>query len=227
MNNLRIPGQTLVLKVIGHCLVSAILSFAYGAFQAHGKGLEHAAFWDSTWRSTLYYLPFVLLILPIAILLHKWTNEMCKPEEAGSPVEDGIIIWQHRRILFTIIGVPPLITFFVLLYHQTVAGNVSWSTMALCVFETFWLIYMWIKPNPEKLYVMSTGDTSRINDEHTQEVKGKAAVTTLDILWRALLSGGILYEMAVLGTWPVRTAVAILIISLTQGIATRYWDKRL
>jgi hypothetical protein len=153
---------------------------------------------------------------------------MCRPDEAGTPVEDGKVIWKHKRLLYTLLSVPAIISMSSsMIRHIEKKHDMDWGLASTIVFIIAMLIQHWLRPNQDTLYVMGTGDTSRINDERAQQVQGKAAISTLNILWYISLSGGILYEMAVLGTWPLYTTVGILFISLIQGIATRYWDKRL
>ena len=99
----------------------------------------------------------------------------------------------------------------------------SVGVSAAIVFTVFWVV----KPSREYLYAQGTGDRSRIDDERAQEVKGRAAATTIPVLLGVVLLVGVPYEMLVQGVLPFRSYAEMAAILLVWGLASWRWNRKL
>jgi hypothetical protein len=107
-------------------------------------------------------------------------------------------------------------------------GQDEWAWVGMATVLVAINAWQWIeKPSPERLYAIATGDASRLNDERTLQVKGRAAVFTGAVFTLALLIGGTAYESILRGEWPIRTLVELALLFVLQAIGTWYWNRKL
>ena len=144
----------------------------------------------------------------------------------------GAVRWRRLRLFVTIGMLPSVLLVAGRLLYLLVTGRAleefDWMAIGLAVFcaavvATYWVV----KPAPEYLYALGTGDHSRILDERAQQVRGGAAHATLNIVVPVLLFGGMLYESLIRGEWPIRSAVELGLILLVYGLASLHWNRKL
>lgn len=174
-------------------------------------------------------VPVVVMALAVLLYVLIIRRVTAGPGTAAAP---GAVQWRRLRLVVTI-GVFPFVAFVAarLLYLLVTGGAVEesdWIAIGLGVFFGALVAGYWIiKPAPEYLYALETGDRSRMDDERAERVRGRSAVTTLSIFAVALFLGGVLYEVLVQGAWPIRSSSELGLILLIWGLASRYWNRAL
>ena len=95
----------------------------------------------------------------------------------------GAVRWRRLRLFVTIGMLPSVLLVAGRLLYLLVTGRAleefDWMAIGLAVFcaavvATYWVV----KPAPEYLYALGTGDHSRIRDERLQQVRVRAAAAS-------------------------------------------------
>jgi uncharacterized membrane protein len=225
MSSSRTPVRSPILLIV---LIGGLV----GGFVVYVLNLSrHVASAPSAQdRWTHDQLPCLLCVGWIAVVMLWWLWSLILGRRSTadeSPVEAGRATWQ--RIL---LGPTAAMGPFLLWRAWAMVGRLAngqwqgsdWATLALwAMFVIPWIV----RPSTEELYVLGTGDGSRVKDERWQQVTGKAANLTIVIFVWVLLIGGALYETMVLRTEPVLTIAMLLILMLILAITNAYWSRRL
>lgn len=234
MSNSRASSRTrnVLIMLACACTFSIVWMFALQALLARQEGLSVVAAAAKALHSLSRQLPPLLVGYAVGLALV--LVFLCrKPEGAGTgtPVETGRIAWQRLRSFVALSFAPfLLVAAGMMIYHLVTDQwqDLDWILALLfLIFSTVLVGHLLHRPSPERLYVLGTGDDSRVNDERAQMVRGKAAESTLGISAGVLVLGGMLYETLVLGTWPILTGSLIVILIGALGISTSYWNRRL
>jgi pimeloyl-ACP methyl ester carboxylesterase len=212
------------------CFFTVVWMYALQALFARQEGLGVGPAAARALHDLARKLPPVLVGYSIGLVVV--LVFLCrKPDGAGTPAEAGRMVWKRLRS-FVALSVAPflLIAAAMMIYHLATDQwqDLDWILALLFViFSTVLVGHLLHRPGPERLYVLGTGDASRVNDERAQAVRGKASETTLGIFAGVLVLGGTLYETLVLGSWPILTGSAVIALICILGIATSYWNRRL
>lgn len=146
-------------------------------------------------------------------------------------IESGRARWKRMRLYISIGLVSVIIAFaFLMHYGLTRRGwdTMFWIPVVMVLLALAFLVRYWVhQPGRDYLYVLGTGDPSRINDERTKMISDKAAYTTLWIVGTLVFYGGILYEMIILGSVPWRTYISAGLIFFIYQLSRWYWGRKL
>lgn len=139
--------------------------------------------------------------------------------------------YQILRWVVTPGGILMLITGSIQLIHALQTGTWSFIEWINLFSMIVWLIilysYWFVRPSPERLEAIETGDYSRLLDERTQLVNGKGAHATLMIFLLFLFILGPLYDILVTHQWPVRTFIEIVLLAVIQTVSLTWWNRKL
>jgi hypothetical protein len=219
-----------LIAVLGVCVTVIVYMFAFEVLDARQEGMGVAAAVHSVLPHLPRMLPPILPACAVGVLFALLSFGR-QPAGAGSPIEAGRVVWRRLRFWTTVVMASLLLMAAGVMFHDRAKGQwgaLGWVFAVMFVIFTAQLIAQWVKrPSSERLYTLGTGDSSRLNDERSQQVRGKVANTTLTIFTIVLLMGGVVYETVVLGTEPVLTGAELLVLGLIWTIATIYWNRRL
>lgn len=169
----------------------------------------------------------------VAFLMGLLVSRIYRPiDQEGTAPEEARAIGEHRwrrlRLFMTIC--------FVICFVASVALSISgdfpddhdWIAFASMFGLALVLVGYWLwRPTPDRLYVLATGDRSRVDDERAREVAGRSAFTTIRIFLVAILLGGVSYEVVVKGVWPVRSFVEFGVLLALWSLSECYWNRKL
>lgn len=222
--------RSTVVMLAGTCIYVVVLMFALGALFARQEGLGVGAAAARALHELSLKLPPVLVGYAVGLFLILFALSR-KPHTAATPIEAGQAEWRRIR-RWTTAGMAPFLVFAAgtMIYHLSTGDwqDIDWLLAVLfAIFSVAVVGNLAHTPSPERLYALGTGDASRVNDERVQQVRGKAAQTTLSIFAAFLVFGGTLYETLVLGAWPILTGSAVVVLVSILAIATAYWNRRI
>jgi hypothetical protein len=152
--------------------------------------------------------------------------------EGISPETAGLRQWRRMRLLVTI-GALPLILLtagwvgFIMLTGKDLDVHVLMMLGLAVSCAVVVMVYWIVKPSREYLYAQGTGDRSRIDDERAQEVKGRAADTTINVFMGVMFLVGVPYEVIIQGVLPFRSYAEMAVICLVWGLASWRWKRKL
>ena len=223
-------ARNVLILIVCADFFSVVWMFALGALSARDEGLGVGPAAAKALHELSRKLPPLLVGFAIGLILV--LVFLCrKPAAADTPVEAGKIAWRRMQVWVGLSFAPVLLIAAAMMSYHLATGqwqDLDWIAAVLFViFGTVLVGHVLHRPDAERLYVLGTGDESRVNDERTQAVRGKAAQSTLNVFAGFLVLGGMLYETLVLGTWPILTGSAVIALICILGIATSYWNRRL
>lgn len=146
-------------------------------------------------------------------------------------VGSGKIRWNRLRVMGMILfGFAFFFTSAATIYHLVAMKwqNMNWILIFFSlVFAGIFFAQWRIRLDSETLYMIETGDTSRVNDERMQQLAGKSAQTTMNFFLVFLLFIVLPYETIVSGYLPRITLIEIGVLFVTLTVATNYWNRRI
>ena len=182
--------------------------------------------------------PIVALFLLVGAAVALTTYRLVMPRAAGQGVSPetaraaGSRQWRRMRLLATILALPLILLTagwvgFIMLTGKDLDVHVL-MMLGLAVWCAVVVMVYWIvKPSREYLYAQGTGDRSRIDDERAQEVKGRAADTTINVFMGVMILVGVPYEVIIQGVLPFRSYAEMAVICLVWGLASWRWKRKL
>lgn len=209
---------------------ATLFIFTACAVEARQQGMDVHHALISALRSIIFPLPTMLIGWTLGALVAIFVLSRSTGAE-GTPVEAGRVICRRMRtgslIAFTIL----ILAFAWAVLSDLANGQWQgrdWVMLAVCLSLILLSVALWqAGASSERLYAISTGDTSRVNDERMQRVQEKAALVTMYIFQAFLVFAVLPYQAIVLGHWPAVTFVEIGVILVTSIAATTYWNRRL
>ena len=152
--------------------------------------------------------------------------------EGISPETAGLRQWRRMRLLVTICALPLMLMTagwvgFIMLTGKDLPEHVLMMLGLAVCYAVVVMVYWIVKPSREYLYAQGTGDRSRIDDERAQEVKGRAADTTINVFMGVMILVGVPYEVIIQGVLPFRSGVEMAVILLVWGLASWRWKRKL
>jgi hypothetical protein len=144
----------------------------------------------------------------------------------------GLRWWKRYRLLMTVCPLVIVALTVCLLVSRLASGQslhrTDWIFLWLSVFYVIWLPVHWlVKPTRDALYVLGTGDGSRVDDERAQNVRGRAATNTMRLFVALVLLLGVPYEVLIRGVWPLYSGLAAGAIFLLWRLCSWHWNRKL
>ena len=152
--------------------------------------------------------------------------------EGISPETAGLRQWRRMRLLVTICALPFILIMagwvgFIMLTGKDLDVHVLIMLGVAVCYAVVVMVYWIVKPSREYLYAQGTGDRSRIDDERAQEVKGRAADTTINVFVGFMFLVGVPYEVIIQGVLPFRSYAEMAVILLVGGLSSWRWKRKL
>jgi len=152
--------------------------------------------------------------------------------EGISPETAGSRLWRRMRLFATIAVLPFMLWTAGWVGYDLLAGKdlpehvLIMLGVAAC-YAVLAIVYWIVKPSPEYLYVLGTGDRSRVDDERARDVKGRAAVDAIGLLLALVLLVGVPYDVLIRGALPIRSGAEAGAILLVWSLCSWRWNRKL
>ena len=230
-------------RVNGMLKRSAILLVATGCYAilrtallARQSGLGPAAALREAISGGLFSMGMVLVVVVLvismvgAILTLRGVAGKDTSRE-GARAAGSRLLRRHRLLLTVggVLGIPVFTgpTVFAVLTGKELPANALLMIGNAILFAVIAAASWIVKPTPEHLHFLATGDRSRIDDERALEAKGRAAVSAIGLFVGLLLLVGVPYEVLIRGVWPVYSVVAAGAILLLWRLCSWRWNRKL
>jgi hypothetical protein len=207
----------------------AVLCSRVMAQRAQGLGVEEAIHYVLThWPIYLTVNLVILFGVMVAAIALPYRFRV----PAGEPAAIGMQRFKLNRLVITLCMLPLLTLLLEKIVSHAMSGTLRGLNalvyLGCAITLLLGTVWQWVShPTPERLHALATGDTSRINDERMQMLRGTVAYHTLCISLGVLIPGGMIYEMIFLGIWPIHTLILVVVTGSTLLCAWWYWNRKL
>jgi hypothetical protein len=235
-----VDGKRLGWAKVGAVACVMVLGMAYGfvslrVLLARQSGLGPAdALREAISREPFGLAVFVLVSMAVALGVYR----LAMPRAAGEGVsleagrEAGARHWRRLRLLATILALPFILltagwVAFVMLTGRDLPEHVLVMLGLAACYAVVAMVYWIVKPSPEYLYLLGTGDSSQVDDERERDVKGRAAVGAIGLFVALVLLVGVPYDVLIRGVLPIRSTVEAGAIILLWSLCSWRWNRKL
>ena len=232
-----------VRRVKGMAMRFAILLGTMGcyailrkALEARQGGLDPAAALREAISGGLFNMGMVLVVVVLvvslvgAILMLRGVAGKDTSRE-GARAAGSRLLRRHRLLLMVggVLGIPVFAgpTAFAVLTGKELPANALLMVGNAVLFAGIAIACWIVKPTPDHLYALGTGDRSRIDDERARDVKGKSAVDAIRLFVALVLLVGVPYEVLIRGVWPLYSGLAAGAIFLLWRLCSWHWNRKL